>query len=588
MVCGLLWMIPFCMVLSTVFVVDKQLVHSTISGKYFWFYAAMGISSMAVLLSVVIYKRPIRFTLWDGLILLFAACGLWVTYYHSGEMTTKWILLLLLLVLYFYFRIIFAQNRWHLLILLLFFVVTGLIEAVWGLRQLYGFTFSQHGHFKTTGSFFNPGPYAGYLAVVFPMALSYYWAKGEGLKAKAMRVLAVVTCIAILLILPATMSRASWLAAIAGSLAVIIMARYPLKNFKKLLTNSKSVLLICLVVILACSALCGMYFLKKDSADGRTLMWKVALQAVPKYPFGVGLGNFPGTYASEQAVYFESGKGSEQEELVAGSPEYGFNEYLQMAVEWGIIPFMLFLTIIVGSFYLAFKQQQWGIIGSLIALLVFAFMSYPFSILPFPIVLVFLLAAIQSNNKNGRRLRIKPAMTILIVAMTCLLVAFSLYNRYPTYEAYKKWNFTQKLYQAKAYDSATKEYALLYPYLNDQINFLFEYGQSLSHTGDYEKSNEILQQASRLSGDPMIYNIMGKNYQALRKYEQAESYFLKASQIVPHRLYPWYLLCKLYAEMGLHNKANEMAVIVLTKEPKVQSTAVREMREEVRKLRDNN
>jgi hypothetical protein len=35
------------------------------------------------------------------------------------------------------------------------------------------FTASQHHLFKITGSFFNPGPYSGWLAMVFPMALGY-------------------------------------------------------------------------------------------------------------------------------------------------------------------------------------------------------------------------------------------------------------------------------------------------------------------------------------------------------------------------------------------------------------------------------
>jgi hypothetical protein len=39
--------------------------------------------------------------------------------------------------------------------------------------QLYGFTSSQHSLFKITDSFFNPGQYSGWLAMVFPMALGF-------------------------------------------------------------------------------------------------------------------------------------------------------------------------------------------------------------------------------------------------------------------------------------------------------------------------------------------------------------------------------------------------------------------------------
>ena len=50
-------------------------------------------------------------------------------------------------------------------------VLTGGVEAVWGLRQIYGFAASNHSLYAVTGSFYNPGPYSGYLALVFPVCL---------------------------------------------------------------------------------------------------------------------------------------------------------------------------------------------------------------------------------------------------------------------------------------------------------------------------------------------------------------------------------------------------------------------------------
>ena len=156
-------------------------------------------------------------------------------------------------------------------------------------------------------------------------------------------------------------------------------------------------------------------------------------------------------------------------------------------------------------------------------------------------------------------------------------------------------------YQMGMYKEAVQNYEPLYPYLNDQIQFLFEYGRSLSQDSQgiagqarndsaqvrhdrLTKSNEVLQQAMKISCDPMLYNVMGENYQAMKEYNKAEEYLLKSTRIVPNRLYPYYLLMKLYIKNGDVIKARETAGIVLTKEPKVQSQAVREMREEARKI----
>jgi tetratricopeptide (TPR) repeat protein len=130
-----------------------------------------------------------------------------------------------------------------------------------------------------------------------------------------------------------------------------------------------------------------------------------------------------------------------------------------------------------------------------------------------------------------------------------------------------------------------EKYAKLYPYLQDEIKFLFDYAYSLSKSEQYEKSNEVLRRATQISCDPMLYNVIGKNYQALKEYELAEQSFRKAANLVPNRLYPHYLLAKLYHEMGLTDKAESETNIVLTKPPKVESMAVEEMRRELIKLR---
>ncbi|MDR1919487.1 MAG: CDC27 family protein, partial [Tannerellaceae bacterium] len=115
---------------------------------------------------------------------------------------------------------------------------------------------------------------------------------------------------------------------------------------------------------------------------------------------------------------------------------------------------------------------------------------------------------------------------------------------------------------------------------------LFEYAQCLNKTERYAEAKALLERAARLSADPMIHYMIAKNHQALGEYAEAEKRLLHALDILPERLYPWYLLAKLYAEPDFYQAEKLQAAIdsVLSKEPKVQSTAVREMREDVRKI----
>jgi hypothetical protein len=61
----------------------------------------------------------------------------------------------------------------------------------------------------------------------------------------------------------------------------------------------------------------------------------------------------------------------------------------------------------------------------------------------------------------------------------------------------------------------------------------------------------------------------------------------KLTHRVPNRIYPYYLLVKLYAEhpdVFPKEKLEWAARMVMEKEPKVESTAIREMREEVKRI----
>jgi O-antigen ligase len=615
-IAGILTFTVTVAVLATVFIVSKNLGNGNVSGKYFWFYGSMALLSATVIpLAIIKRKERISFKLPDLLMLLFCLATVLITLNHSGRLTNKCLLLIFVTTFYFYLRTFLSgKSRAIYNLYGLAFIITGLVEAVWGLMQLYDFMPSQHNMFKVTGSFFNPGPYSGWLAMVFPAALGFSLKgilnrKGnEAIQSSPfivprsyliIHISSLITVFCTLLILPAAMSRASWLAALGGSAFIGTVSGLQNKKmidyFRKYRKRALIILITGFILTVILSA--GLFLLKKDSASGRALTWKIAMQTAVRHPFGVGLGNFGGVYGDVQATYFASGAGSEREEYVAGGVEYAFNEYLQICVETGIIPFLIFLAFVICVLRLGIKNKNYLPAGSLISLLIFASMSYPFNLLPFVIAFVFVSALCMVDNvqickcanvqiwaSSFAHLHISSFAHLFLF----VTIALSMYRIYPMYEAYKQWNTTKLLYNMDLHKEAVVEYAKQYPYLQDEVHFLFEYAQSLSKSRQYEKSNEILRQAMQISCDPMLYNIMGKNYQALKEYSLAEQNLKKAINLVPNRLYPHYLLAKLYYEMGQNDKAEAEINIVMTKPPKVESMAVEEMREELRKLRVKN
>lgn len=462
-------------------------------------------------------------------------------------------------------------------------IIIGGIEAIDGLGQLYGFNSSNHALYSMTGTFLNPGPYSGYLAMVFPLCLNEWL----HLKVKRLKTifdqlkyyLALMVILLIMCTLPAGMSRSAWLAVLISTIYVCgvyyswrtkLLMKYHQRKGRTIAT------LIILFLILLLGGM-ATFQMKKNSAYGRVFMWKISCLAIAEKPLsGYGTNNFPLAYGKAQEAYFYKGKYSQQEELVAGSPEYAFNEYLQVAVEWGV-PVLICVMIFVGfCLWRGHKLGNIGVCGAIISLLIFSGTSYPMQLPAFIITMAFLLAVcLMGQSKWG------------LVIFALVVGGSSLYwSKREASKECKQWVGCHILYRSGAYQQAVQRYEQLYPKLNDRAIFMYEYGHTLHKLKQYDASIERLQEAAKLSCDPMILNIIGLNYQEKSEYSKAEEMFKRSINMLPGRIYPYYLLAKLYALPSFYHEKemHTMIEIVLNKKPKIPSKKIDDMRREMQIL----
>jgi len=456
-------------------------------------------------------------------------------------------------------------------------VVLGGSEAILGLRQLYGFATSGHSMYALTGSFFNPGPYSGYLAMILPVCLYQWLVCGR----RGGRVVAGGVMLLILCVLPAGMSRSAWLAAGVSCLCVYAWHMDWTDKFRLLWQQQRQRVVMVVVGGFCVLLLAGylLFVLKPDSARGRLFMWKITCRAIAEKPLtGYGIHNFAAAYGNAQETYFAAGDYEPWEERVAGSPEYAFNEYLQVAVELGIPLAVCLLVVVVLCLYRGVRKGRYGICGAILSLMIFSFSSYPLQLPVFIVTSGGLLVACLSGADRWQWLG--------VAVLVGIIGGFRLKNDLQVEQACREWMNARVLYSAGAYQSAEKEYGRLYPLLRDRASFLFEYGHGLHKQQQFSKSNRILKEALLRSCDPMILNVIGKNYQQMGDCLSAEDWFIRSTHRLPGRIYPYYLLAKLYAEPGFRqpDKFEKMKRMVLTKEPKVHSTAIRQMREEIKKI----
>lgn len=471
-------------------------------------------------------------------------------------------------------------------------LIVGFVEAIIGLGQLYGFFPSGHHLFRTTGTFLNPGPYGGFIALMFPLTL-HYWLYFRKRK-KILRYVFLFVGMVCLLVFPATLSRTAWGAAAIGCMLVAIYETEITDKLKDLYQKYRKRAVLCIVLfcLLSGGVIYGIYQFKKDSANGRLFIWKITALAIRNTSLkGVGLGGFPAAYAQSQINYFKEKEASAIEKHVAGSPEYAFNEYLRIFLEQGIAGGILFLFLTSLIIRRGIKNEQTGAAGSFLSLSVFAIASYPYYLWEFLVVWV-LLATIcasqakppSSESSKNRRISIFTlfAVLVLIADLSVCVAQWYFYHR-----ASKEWEKIRPFYTMKAYSKIIDNYIRLYPQLKHDPKFVFEYAMMLNAEKRHEQADSILSRGLQISCDPMFYNVKGRNYHEMGAYRKAEACYMNATYLIPERIYPYYLLTKLYADSAAGYPAEKMqwaASIVLKKEAKVHSTAIDEMRNEVRKI----
>lgn len=397
------------------------------------------------------------------------------------------------------------------IIFLILISVFAAYESIIGLLQALGFRASRHAQFAMTGTFENPGPYGGVISVFLSILVSYLIiSRGDKVwYIRFCQIIATISAILCMLVLPASMSRAAWL---GFGIACLILAYKELGLCKWVTENRNSASIAAMVLVIL---LVGSFLIKRDSAIGRLHIWHMELRAICDNPLtGSGPNTILGTYGKTQGEYFAEKERCETIVRVAGCPEYAFNEYLRIGVEYGVMAMIVvILALIVLLVVLIRKKTPLGY--GLVSLSVFAFFSYPLS-----------MFHIES-------------------------------------EAEKIWKSVRYLSSYEIYDEVVKEYDGLYSTLSDNYRFLYDYGYALHKLAQYDESNKVLEQGSRMSSDPMFYNIMGKNYEGLNQYEAAEKCYIHAHYMVPSRLYPLILLMEMHVKTGNKAKALYYGNLVL-------------------------
>ncbi len=321
----------------------------------------------------------------------------------------------------------------------------GMIEAIWGLLQIYGIL---PGYYltvtKTVGSLGNTNSYGQYITMIYSFTIPITITSKKYIP-KFIKRISLTSLIICLLVLPSTYCRNAWVACIIITIMVVSKKYTKIATYLNKKKKTKSLLYLTVVIFV----IIYLYIIKPNSVLGRILIWKITSRIIlSHFIFGIGYNRFAYEYGIYQAKYFSNGNGTPIEKIIAGVVHQAHNEYLQIFAELGLIGITIFILVlysviknIITNKYnnrgASFTKLCSGY--SLLSVIIMAVFSFPLHILPI-LVMSFLFLSILNHHEKVIKSYIKiNQMANKLISIVLILLVINLKKIYANYSANIAW-----------------------------------------------------------------------------------------------------------------------------------------------------
>ena len=319
-----------------------------------------------------------------------------------------------------------------------------------------------------------------------------------------------------------------------------------------------------------------MFFHKKNSAIGRTLIWQVTADLIRDNIFiGGGSSNFYKSYMICQAEYFIHHKDSIYG-LLAGNVTHPFNEYLLLIAKYGFLS--LLLLGLASAFIMRKVQLHNPYVLCIISISIFSLFSYP---LQYPFIWIILIyCVVQIDKKKQSVMFVSRKWTFILLT---LIATSNLYLFFRDVQFEFTWNNIAQHSLNGEFREVKSKYQKLYESWNGNHLFLYNYAAELSISGESEESNKVLDRTILFWNDYDIQMLYADNCAKLGEDEARERHLKIASNMCPNRFLPLFNLHELYVQNNRIQEALEIARYLLVKEVKIQSPTVFSIKNKMKK-----
>ena len=276
--------------------------------------------------------------------------------------------------------------------------------------------------------------------------------------------------------------------------------------------------------------------------------------------------------------------------MTADCPDYAFNEYLELGVEFGLAALLVLVVMLLIPLYISFKSRSIWCYG-LLSLSIFAFFSYPLHIRQFQLLFPLILSACLSDAPSTYERNLIKYFGMLFLITIPVYVYPAINDLKPQIkkieESKRRMEDVGMWSLNKCYELVAQECESLFPYLKNDKQYLLLYGEALSKNAEYDKSYSILLHGFNTSGDPAFLIMMGDNALEMQRYSDAKEKYKQAFYVIPNRIYPLYKIAVLYNEQCDTVRFMRMSNLIDDFIPKVESARTRRYREDIHQIKNS-
>jgi O-antigen ligase len=558
----------FTLFAGTLFFIPDIFVNRFITAPGLWMQAGI---SIGIIGYILLRKKqtPLPPMVFILLLAIWAIYHIWQSWRNLENLIT----IISLIAVFFLCYAIWSHLK-NKKSLFTFFSFLALALSLWGIVQLIGQFPSYNDSFAITGPFDNPAGISTSLVVLFPFSL-YFCCYSE----RKYRLLAII--VAILVVTVIILSQARTAIASVSMIFIFFLIRVSKVRGVKVTPFHYIVISGSFLLLLA-----SLFFLKKDSAIGRLLIWQCSSKLIVEKPiFGYGSNGFTANYMNEQAAYFTKYQESRYVNL-ADNIRHPFNEFLKWTVNYGVAGLCITLFLIIIPLWISRKRDSTKLFFirlSLLSIGICALFSYPFNY-PFPRLMTVALLAFILSASPQQSITISngylPKGIAILFSMSLLSATACL-----AFHEREWYKVAHRALRGETHQMLPR-YKLLYTRLYYKDLFLYNYAAELNVAGHYYESQQIARKCEKLWADFDLQMLMVDNYLQLQQYTEAINYLEKAAAMCPVKFIPLYRLTELYLETGQKEKARILAQKILDKKVKVPSPVIDRIKSKMRKLLD--